>query len=140
MHQDKLNFGPTMMDEQGEPITPLVSHNPKLNGDGAENIKRGKKRKRMPTFLNNQLLQLPFCACPVNDTLVDRVGCNQTIYDHRFRLTNSMATILGLQISLRILSINEHGVCTPVNKNGSKSEHNSLATDPIRIVNDHSVG
>ena len=48
MHQDKLNFGPTMMDEQAEPITPLVSDNPKLNDDDGENIKKRKKKKKDP--------------------------------------------------------------------------------------------
>jgi len=55
------------------------------------------------TFMNDELFKLAFGSCSLNNLLIDRVRCDKSIYNHWTVLTNTMAAILRLQITLRIL-------------------------------------
>lgn len=61
----------------------------------------------MLTLVNDHLLQLPLGRGPLQDLLVDGVGGDQAVNHHWFGLTNAVAAVLSLQVSLRVLDEQE---------------------------------
>lgn len=58
---------------------------------------------KLLTLVYDHLLQLPLGRRPLQDLLVDGVGCDQAVHQHRFGLTDAVATVLGLQVCLGVL-------------------------------------
>lgn len=56
------------------------------------------------TLMDNHLLQLPLGRGPLQDLLVDGVGCDQSIHHHWLSLSNAVTAVLCLQIRLRVLA------------------------------------
>lgn len=57
--------------------------------------------------MNDHLLQFPLGGGSLQDLLVDGVGSDQSVHHHRFCLPDTVASVLGLQVSLRVLTEEE---------------------------------
>lgn len=55
--------------------------------------------------MDYQLLQLSFSSCSFHNFLVNSICCYKTIHNNWLCLTNSMTSILSLEIRLRILKV-----------------------------------
>lgn len=55
------------------------------------------------TLVDHHLLQLSLTASFLHHLLVDGIGCHKTVHHHWLGLADTMAPILCLQISLRVL-------------------------------------
>ena len=59
--------------------------------------------QRNCTFVNHHLFQPSLLVGSLYDALVNGVGRHQPIHHHRLGLTDAVAAILGLEVSLRVL-------------------------------------
>ena len=57
--------------------------------------------------MNDHLLQFPLCGGPLQDLLVDGVGRDQAVHHHGLGLANPVTPVLGLQVSLGVLDVDE---------------------------------
>ena len=55
-----------------------------------------------PTLLDDQLIKLQFLRGPIQDSLFDRILCDEPKYIDLLGLTNSVRSVHGLQIGLGI--------------------------------------
>lgn len=58
---------------------------------------------KLLTLVNDHLLQLPLAGGPLQDLLVDGVGCDQAVHHHWFGLADAVTAVLSLQVCLRVL-------------------------------------
>lgn len=58
---------------------------------------------KLPTLVDDHLLQLPLARGPLKYFLVDGVGRDQAIHHHWFGLTDAVAAVLSLQVCLGVL-------------------------------------
>lgn len=57
------------------------------------------------TSLYHEFLQFPLGAGPVDNALIDGVGCDESVHNDGPGLAEAVASILSLEIALRILLI-----------------------------------
>jgi len=56
-----------------------------------------------PTLMYDHFLKLSLAGCPLHNALVNGVASDQPIHHHCLGLSNPMATVHGLQVTLGVL-------------------------------------
>lgn len=96
------------------------------------------------TLVDDHLLQLPLGRSPLQDLLVDGVGCDQAVHHHWFGLPDAMTAVLSLQVCLGVLgrghTTHVRGMCRTVTF--EKQAHRPLlliGTYPVAVEDDDSI-
>lgn len=58
----------------------------------------GRHKRKILTFVDNQLLQLSLGSSSLHNLLVNRICSHKTINNHWLCLANSVTSVLGLQV------------------------------------------
>jgi len=74
----------------------------------------GSPKRKILTFVDYQLLQLPLGGSSLHYLLVNSICRHKTINHHGLCLANSVTPVLGLQVRLGVLSRERNKLATPL--------------------------
>ncbi|TNN48779.1 hypothetical protein EYF80_041018 [Liparis tanakae] len=88
----------------------------------------------------HQLIQIDAALAEAEDLLVDSVGRDQPVHNHRFGLPDSVAAVLSLQVCLGVLRPAERSVSTQrFQKQVYHTNDLLICTHPVTVEDDHGV-